>query len=59
MVTVTHSAAATWRVTLSAPRVEDINKVHIALQDAGVTRTAAPHQAQAGQPLADLTVRVS
>lgn len=56
---MTHSADGTLRVTLSAPRVEDINLVLIALQEAGFTITAAPQQGQGGQALADLTVRVS
>jgi general secretion pathway protein L len=56
---MTHSADGTLRVTLSAPRVEDINMVLIALQEAGFTITAAPQQGQGGQALADLTVRVS
>ena len=56
---MTHSADGTLRVTLSAPRVEDINMVLIALQEAGFTVTAAPQQGQGGQALADLTVRMS
>ena len=56
---MTHSADGTLRVTLSAPRIEDINMVLIALQEAGFTITAAPQQGQGGQALADLTVRVS
>ncbi|MCF8707550.1 type II secretion system protein GspL [Rhizorhapis sp. SPR117] len=52
-----HSADGTLRVTLSGPRVEDINIVLIALQEAGFTITAASQQGQGGQVLADITVR--
>lgn len=56
---MTHSADGTLRVTLSAPRVEDINMVLVALQESGFAVTAAPQQGQGGQALADVTVRIS
>lgn len=56
---MTHGPEGTLSVTLSAPRVEDINMVLVALQEAGFTVTAAPQQGQGGQALADVTVRVS
>lgn len=57
IATMTHSPDGTLRVTLSAPRTEDINPVLIALQEAGFTITATQQQGQGGQTLADVTVR--
>ncbi|HKX22321.1 MAG TPA: type II secretion system protein GspL [Rhizorhapis sp.] len=51
------AADGTLRITLSAPRVEDINPVLIALQESGFTITATSQQGQGGQVLADVTVR--
>lgn len=55
---MTHAPDGTLRVTLSAPRVEDINLVAVALQEAGFTITTTLQQGQGGgQTLADVTVR--
>lgn len=59
IATMTHSADGVLRATLSAPRVEDINTVLIALQESGFIVTIAPQQGQGGQALVEVTVRVS
>ncbi|MBB6427303.1 type II secretion system protein GspL [Sphingopyxis sp. JAI128] len=55
--TLSHRTDGTLTTTLAAPRVEDINKVLLALQARGYRITAQPMAGSDGQQMANITIR--
>ena len=55
--TLSHRTDGTLTTTLAAPRVEDINKVLLALQARGYRITAQPMAGNDGQQMANITIR--
>lgn len=55
--TLSHRTDGTLSTTLAAPRVEDINKVLLALQARGYRITAQPMAGTDGQQMANVTIR--
>ncbi|MCA0210190.1 MAG: general secretion pathway protein GspL [Proteobacteria bacterium] len=55
--TLSHRTDGTLTTTLAAPRVEDINKVLLALQARGYRVTAQPMAGSDGQQMANITIR--
>lgn len=55
--TLAHRADGTLTTTLAAPRVDDINKVLLALQARGYRITAQPMAGADGQQMANVTIR--
>lgn len=55
--TLSHRTDGTLTTTLAAPRVEDLNKVLLALQARGYRVTAQPMAGADGQQMANITVR--
>lgn len=55
--TLSHRTDGTLTTTLAAPRVEDINKVLLALQARGYRITAQPMAGTDGQQMANVTIR--
>lgn len=55
--TLSHRTDGTTTTTLAAPRVEDINKVLLALQARGYRITAQPMAGSDGQQMANITIR--
>lgn len=55
--TLSHRTDGTLTTTLAAPRVEDLNKVLLALQARGYRVTAQPMAGSDGQQMANITIR--
>lgn len=55
--TLSHRTDGTLTTTLAAPRVEDVNKVLLALQARGYRITAQPMAGSDGQQMANITIR--
>jgi general secretion pathway protein L len=55
--TLSHRTDGTLTTTIAAPRVEDINKVLLALQARGYRITAQPMAGSDGQQMANITIR--
>ena len=55
--TLAHRVDGTLTTTLAAPRVDDINKVLLALQARGYRITAQPMAGADGQQMANVTIR--
>ena len=55
--TLSHRTDGTLTTTLAGPRVDDLNKVLLALQARGYRVTAQPMAGTDGQQMANITVR--